>query len=68
MSMDIKSCIEFSTKRGDRVYTFHVPAGAPFGEMYDAAFECLGQFMQMAQEAAQKAAPKEVSDVQAQGN
>jgi hypothetical protein len=66
--MDIKNCVEFNVSKGDRVYTFHVPAGAPFGEIYDAAFEVLTQCVQFAQEAAQKAAPKELPNSQEQGN
>ena len=67
--MDMKNCIEFSTVKGDnRVYTFHIPSGAPFGEMYDAAFEFLSQTISLAQEAAAKAAPQEVRADQTQGN
>lgn len=58
--MEIKNCVEFSSKKGDRVYSFHVPAGAPFGEIYDVAFEILNQAVKYAQEAAAQAAPKEI--------
>ena len=60
--MELKNCIEFSVVKEDRVYTFHAPAGAPFGELYDAAFETLNEIVRLAQEAAQKAAPKNISD------
>lgn len=58
--MEIKNCIEFSSTKGERVYSFHVPAGSPFGEIYDVAFEILSQAVKYAQEAAAQAAPKEI--------
>ena len=66
--MEVKNCVEFEITKGDRVYRFHIPAGSPFGEIYDAAFEVLTQCVQFAQEAAQKAAPQEVSPAKAQDN
>lgn len=60
--MEMKNCIEFVVKKEERVYSFHMPSGAPFGEIYDAVFEMLNEVVRIAQEAAQKAAPKEISD------
>lgn len=60
--MEMKNCIEFVVTKGERTYTFHMPTGAPFGELYDAAFEMLNEVLRLAQEAAQKAAPKELSE------
>lgn len=60
--MEMKNCIEFVVTKGERAYTFHMPTGAPFGELYDAAFEMLNEVLRLAQEAAQKAAPKELSE------
>ena len=36
---DLKSCIELSTKRGDRVYKLTIESGAPWGELFDASHE-----------------------------
>lgn len=60
--MEMKNCIEFVVTKGERTYTFHMPTGAPFGELYDAAFEVLNEVVRLAQEAAQKASPKELSE------
>ncbi len=56
--MDIKTNVSFEVKKGDNVYTFHLPTGAPFGELYDSAYEILSKIVEMAQEAALKAQPK----------
>lgn len=57
--MDIKTNVSFEVKKGDNVYTFHLPTGAPFGELYDSAYEILSKVVELAQEAALKAKPKE---------
>lgn len=36
---DMKSCVEISTTRGERVYTLHIVSGAPWGELFDASHE-----------------------------
>lgn len=59
--MEMKNCVEFVVKKNEREYVFHLPQGAPFGEIYDATFEILNEVIRLAQEAAQKAAPKEIS-------
>ncbi len=58
--MEMKNCVEFVVKKGERTYCFHTQAGAPIGEVYDAAFEILGEIVSRAQEAVKQAAPKEV--------
>ena len=63
--MDIKQILQFCTTKNDRLYSFHVPSGAPLGELYDAAFEILNEVTKCIQEAAQKAAPKDIPVPQA---
>lgn len=58
--MDIKQMIQFCSTKNNNLYTFHVPSGAPLGELYDAAFEILNEVTKCIQEAAQKAAPKDL--------
>lgn len=47
---DIKSCIELSTKRGDRVYTLHLQSGAPWGELFDASHELHNKVAELVRE------------------
>lgn len=58
--MDIKQMIQFCATKNNNLYTFHVPSGAPLGELYDAAFEILNEVTKCIQEAAQKATPKDI--------
>ena len=47
--------VNLQVEKNDRVYVFSLPVGAPYGECYDAAHECLQEIMKMAQAAADKA-------------
>lgn len=60
--MELKSAIIADIKKGERVYRFEMPVGAPYGECYDAAFEVLKKITQLAKEAADKAEPEEKKD------
>lgn len=60
--MDIKSYVDVEVKKGDRVYHFFMPVGAPFGEAYDAAFEALTNITELAKQAVENARPKEVEE------
>lgn len=40
-SLDVKTNVTIEVTKEDRVYRFSIPAGAPFGESFDAAFEAL---------------------------
>jgi hypothetical protein len=51
---DIKSCIELSTTRGDRVYTFNITSGAPWGELFDASHEIHNKVIELVKEGIQK--------------
>lgn len=62
--MDIKQMIQFCSQKNNNLYSFHCPSGAPLGELYDAAFEILNEVTKCIQEAAQKAAPKDISTVE----
>ena len=33
--------------KNDRLYQFFIPAGAPYGETYDALFQCLEDVTEM---------------------
>ena len=56
--MDIVTHVTLIVDKNDRTYRFDMPAGAPFGECYDAAFECLGKIAEMAKKAADDAQAK----------
>jgi len=58
--MDINNTIEFQIIKNGRTYRLTLPSGSPFGEMYDVAYEILGEVVKFAQEAAQKAKPQEI--------
>lgn len=60
--MDIKNCIEITTSRGERTYTLHVPSGAPWGELFDAAHEIFSKVSELVSEAVQNAVPQPVQD------
>lgn len=57
--MDIISKIALEIQKEERVYRFEMPIGAPFGECYDAAFQCLNKIAEMSKEAADKVKPAE---------
>ena len=66
--MDQKSAIIFESVKGDRTYQFIIPVGAPFGEVFDVAFEVLNaaeglakQAMESAGKAIEEAKAKDVS-------
>jgi hypothetical protein len=43
--MNMKSTIDFEITKNDRVYRFNIPAGAPYGETYDAIFTFLEKIL-----------------------
>lgn len=57
--MNVKSYIDVEIVKGERVYHFFMPVGAPFGEAYDAAFEALSNITEMAKHAVESAKPKD---------
>jgi len=55
--MDQRGLISLEVKKGDNTFVFLMPIGAPLGEAYDAAFECLQEILGMSQRAAEQAKP-----------
>ena len=39
--MEIKECVQFIVQKDKFTYKFEVPAGASYGEAFDACYECL---------------------------
>ncbi len=56
--MDKKLCVELIEKRGNNVYSFHVPYGAPDGELYDVVRAFLLHIDEYLQKKAQEASSK----------
>lgn len=65
--MEFKTCAEFSIKKGDNVYTLHVPPNATHGELLDVAAQLLEEAKLRAIAFAEKIAPKEVPATQEPG-
>jgi hypothetical protein len=55
--MNVKTSISIEITKDERVYSFVMPAGAPFGQAYDAAFEILQQIVEFSKKAADSAKP-----------
>jgi hypothetical protein len=66
--MEFKVCHEFSIKKGDNVYTLHIPPNASIGELLDVSFQILEEAKRLAVEQAKKAAPQELPVDQTQDN
>jgi len=45
--MTVKSLLCIEVVKGERTYQFYIPAGAPYGETYDALFTCLENVSEM---------------------
>lgn len=64
--VDIQSCLDFKVVKGDRVYNFNMPMGAPLGEAFDAVFTVLEKVRELSNAAVEKAAqsvePQEAED------
>ena len=58
--MNVKSFVTLEVIKNDHVFTFNMPIGVPYGEAYDAAYECLQNITELAQKAADAAKPQEV--------
>jgi len=61
--MDQKLVCNFEVKKNDRVYSLHMPVGAPIGEAYDAVFEMLQEILELSKKAVENAKVKEAADV-----
>lgn len=56
--MEHKTAVILQTSKNDRLYQFIIPMGAPYGEVFDVAFEMLAgaeEFSKKAVEQAKKA-------------
>lgn len=65
--MDQKSAVIFESvkgEKGERTYQFIIPVGAPFGEVFDVAFEVLNAAEVMAKQAVDSA-QKAIEDAKA---
>jgi hypothetical protein len=49
--MEKKSIVSFQVKKGDNLYSFEIPHGASYGEVYDALFEMLEEVTSLAKQA-----------------
>lgn len=62
--MDMRATLTMTIKQNENVYTFTMPANAPIGEAYNAAFEALQNVLQLSKDAAERARPKSPEEVQ----
>lgn len=53
--MNLKSCVVIEITKNERLYTFTMPVGAPFGEAYDVAYQVLLKIADLAKEGAASA-------------
>lgn len=56
--MKLQDVVVIQIEKNERVYSFHMPVGAPLGEAYDAGFDALQAILEITQKAAEKARPK----------
>jgi len=54
-----KAVIVLEVEKNERVYTFTMPVGSPFGEAYDVAFLMLQEVLKLSKEAVDRATPPE---------
>ena len=47
--------VKIEIEKNGRVYSFNLPLGAPIGEAYDVAHECLQEIIKMSETAANAA-------------
>jgi hypothetical protein len=60
--MDVKTFVTIEIRKNDRVFSFNMPAGSPFGEAYDACYETLGHIIEFSQKAAEQARQAQTED------
>lgn len=60
--MNQKLTVQLEVVKGDHTFVFAMPAGAPLGSAYDAAFEVLNQLLEFSKNAAKQAERKEVDN------
>lgn len=57
-----KGMLAIEIEKGERLYQFLMPIGAPIGEAYDSVHECLQELLDMAKLAAENAKPQLATD------
>lgn len=60
--MDVKTQVVLEVKKNDRIFSYCMPAGAPFGEAYDAAYEILQQIIEFSKKATETLKQPEVKE------
>lgn len=60
--MNQRALVEMEIVKGERKYSFLIPLGAPYGEVYDACHEIMMKITDLAKEAAEKAKQTAPSD------
>lgn len=55
----MKPIVQIEIQKGERVYTFQMPVGAPVGEALDAAFDVLDELRDLIHNAVSKSKPQE---------
>ena len=53
--MNLRSMVDVEIVKNERTYRLSIPVGAPYGEAYDAAHECLLAVLDMAKNGAEQA-------------
>jgi hypothetical protein len=49
--MEVKNVLTIQIEKNERIYTFSIPMGAPYGECIDVAFEVLKGVNELSQQA-----------------
>jgi len=57
--MTQKAVVKLVKEVDEKVYSFEMPIGAPFGQSYDVLFEMLQEVIEMSKTAAEKAKREE---------
>jgi hypothetical protein len=63
----LKTSATLEVKIGDRVYSLHLPAESPLGEVHDALFRMRSYVVEKINEAAKVDAPKEPEEKSEEG-
>lgn len=66
--MNVKNVVVIEIEKGDFVFSFSMPVGAPFGQAYDAAFEVLQQILEFSQKAADQVRQNNAENAQPDGD
>jgi hypothetical protein len=56
--MIVKQYVHIEVEKDGKLFTFSMPIGVQLGMAYDAAFECLSQIVELANQAKDRAEPE----------